>query len=260
MIEACNWTHHWRVLSEPFVENIVWIGCVIALAAAVQSLAGFGFALVAIALLPFFLSLQLAVPLVLIMCLLSNLTLWIYYRDSFQWQIIAPLVISALITLPMGLIGFRYIPESVALKVLGSFIVLYVAYDIVCLVRPVLAAPPLTSPRWAYLFGAVSGFLTGAFTTGGPPLVMYANSKGWSPEEFKGNLPAVYVVALTSALTGHYFQGHLTAELWAIALYSLPLLAIGMGTGLLLAKKVNATSFKRIVLSLLAVIGLRMIW
>jgi uncharacterized protein len=242
------------------LENIGWIGCVIALAAAVQSLTGFGFALVAIALLPFFLSLQLAMPLVLIMCLLNSLALCIYYRDSFQWSAIAPLILSALLALPIGLIGLRYVPEAIALKALGGFIVLYVAYDILCLVRPVFSTPELASPRWAYLFGAASGFLTGAFTTGGPPLVMYAHSKGWSPEEFKGNLPAVYVVALTFALTGHYFQGHLTAELGAIALYSLPLLAVGMGTGLLLSKKVDATTFKRIVLSLLAVIGLRMIW
>jgi uncharacterized protein len=194
------------------------------------------------------------------MCLVSNIALWIYYRDSFRWQIIAPLVLSALLALPVGLIGLRYVPEGIALKALGSFIVLYVAYDVLCLVRPVLAAPVLTSPRWAYLFGAISGFLTGAFTTGGPPLVMYANSKGWSPEEFKGNLPAVYVVALTFALTGHYFQGHLTLELGKLALHTLPLLAIGIGTGVFLSKKIDANSFKRIVLCLLGVIGLRMIW
>ncbi|MEL7522786.1 MAG: TSUP family transporter, partial [Cyanobacteria bacterium J06553_1] len=96
--------------------------------------------------------------------------------------------------------------------------------------------------------------------TGGPPLVMYANSKGWSPEEFKGNLPGVYVVALTFALTGHYFEGHLTPELWKIALYCTPFFAIGMGLGILLSKKIDATSFKRIVLSLLSVIGLKLIW
>ena len=44
------------------VEDIVWISGVIALAAVVQSLAGFGFALVAIALLPFFLDLSRPFP------------------------------------------------------------------------------------------------------------------------------------------------------------------------------------------------------
>ncbi|MEL6552176.1 MAG: sulfite exporter TauE/SafE family protein [Cyanobacteria bacterium J06621_11] len=238
------------------MENILWIGGIIGLAAAVQSLAGFGFALVAIAVLPFFLDLQVAIPLVLMMCLINSIGLWVYYRDSFDWKAIAPLVISALISIPIGLVGLHYVPEEVARKVLGAFIVLYVAYDILKLVTPLFAMPPLESPRWAYLFGAISGVLTGAFTTGGPPLVMYANSKEWSPEQFKGNLPGVYVVALTFALSGHYFEGHLTPELMEIALWSTPLFALGMGLGILLSKKIDAIGFKRIVLSLLGVIGL----
>ncbi len=243
-----------------FVENILWIAGVIGLGAAVQSLSGFGFALVAISLLPFFLDLQLAIPLVLLMCLLSSLSLWVCYRDSFRWQAIAPLALSALVTIPLGLVGLHYVPEGVARKVLGSFIVLYVAYDLLRLVSPVVSMPALESPRWAYLFGGISGFLTGAFTAGGPPLVMYANSKAWSPEEFKGNLPGVYVVALAFALTGHYFEGHLTPELMEIALYSTPLFIVGTGAGIALSKKIDANNFKRIVLSLLGVIGLRLIW
>ena len=242
------------------MENIVWISGVIGLAAAVQSVAGFGFALVAIALLPFFLDLSRAIPLVLIMCLLSSLGLWIYYRDSFRWQAIMPLVLSALACIPIGLVGLHYVPEDIARKVLGSFIVLYVAYDILRLIVPVLSMPKLESPSWAYFFGGISGFLTGAFTTGGPPLVMYAHSKEWSPEEFKGNLPGVYVVALTFALAGHYFEGHLTPELWKMALYTVPMFVVGMGVGILLSKKVDAEGFKRLVLSLLCVIGLKLIW
>lgn len=242
------------------MENIVWISGVIGLAAAVQSLAGFGFALVAIALLPFFLDLSLAIPLVLIMCLLSSVGLWIYYRDSFRWQAVMPLILSALVSIPIGLVGLQYVPEDIARKALGSFIVLYVAYDILRLIVPVLSMPKLESPYWAYFFGSISGFLTGAFTTGGPPLVMYAYSKEWSPEEFKGNLPGVYVVALTFALAGHYFEGHLTPELWKIALFTVPMFTVGMGAGILLAKKVDAQSFKRLVLFLLCVVGLKLIW
>lgn len=242
------------------MADIFWISGVIALAAAVQSLAGFGFALVAIALLPFFLDLSLAIPLVLMMCLLNSLVLWIYYRDSFQWRAIAPLVLSALLFIPIGLIGLHYVSEDIACKALGGFIVLYVAYDSWHLVMPVASRPKLASPYWAYLFGSLSGFLTGAFTTGGPPLVIYAHSKGWSPEEFKGNLPGVYVVALAFALMGHYFEGHLTAELWKLALYTTPMIAVGMGVGILLSKKIDAKSFKRLVLSMLGVIGLKLIW
>ncbi|MEO1619922.1 MAG: sulfite exporter TauE/SafE family protein [Cyanobacteria bacterium J06632_3] len=237
-----------------------WIGGIVGLAAAVQGIAGFGFALVAIALLPFFLELQVAMPLALMMCLLSSFGLLVYYREHFDWRAVAPLVTAAIFFIPIGLIGFHYVPEAIARKALGAFVVLYVCYDILRLTTSLFVMPTLESSRWGYLFGAISGFLTGAFTIGGPPLVMYANSKSWSPEEFKGNLPGVYVVALTFALAGHYFEGHLTRELFELALWSLPLFAVGLTVGILLSQKIDAASFKRIVLFLLGIIGMGFIW
>jgi uncharacterized protein len=242
------------------LDNILWVSGIVGLAAFVQSVAGFGFAMVAIALLPFFLDLDLAAPLVLTMCLLSSLSLCVYHREHLDWGAIAPLMISALVAIPLGLVGLNYLPDAIARKLLGSLIILYVAYDLLRLVMPALSPPQLKSSAWAYLFGGFSGFLTGAFTAGGPPLVIYANARDWSPEAFKGNLPAVYVVALTFALAGHYFEGHLTLELGKIALYSLPLFAVGMGVGIWLSKHIDAVSFKRIVLFVLGLIGLRLIW
>jgi uncharacterized protein len=237
------------------VENIVWIACVIGLATAVQSVAGFGLALVAISLLPFFLDLQMAIPLVLLMSLLNNLGLLVYYRKHFQWRAIAPLAIASLVMIPVGLWGLHAVPDAIARKCLGGFIALYVAYELLRLFLPALQRQAFTAPYWAYVLGGLSGFLTGSISTGGPPLVMYANSQAWSPESLKANLPAVYVVALSFALSGHYFEGHLTAELGQIALWSLPLFALGMGLGLFLSKRIDAVSFKRIVLALLAIIG-----
>ncbi|MGB3300464.1 MAG: hypothetical protein WBA76_19550 [Phormidesmis sp.] len=68
------------------------------------------------------------------------------------------------------------------------------------------------------------------------------------------------VVALMFALAGHYAEGHLTPELWKLALYTTPMIAVGMGVGILLSKKINANRFKRLVLALLGVVGLRLIW
>lgn len=242
------------------MENIWYVSGAIGLAAFVQSVAGFGFGLVAIAFLPLFLPLSLAIPLVLLMSFLSNLVMWIYHRASFELSYVVRLMVSALLMIPIGLVGLQYLTEETTRKVLGEVVVLYVAYDITRLVFPALQMPLLSSPRWAYLFGGTAGLLTGAFTTPGPPLVLYANSKGWSPEEFKGNLPAVYVVAIAFTLCGHFAEGHLTPELARIAFYCLPMFSVGVCVGILLSQKIDVVVFKRIVLVLLGVIGLKLIW
>lgn len=228
----------------------------IGLAACVQNIAGFGFALVAIALLPFFVSLPLATPLVLLAALFSSLTLVIRHRKSFDIKAIAPLVVSALVMIPLGLSAVNYLPKDAALRTLGGFIFLYVIYSMLRMRTTLLDVPTLSAP-WAYILGGLSGFLTGAFTISGPPLVVYASSQAWSPEKFKGNIPAVFAMAQLSALVGHYFEGSLTPVFWRIALYSIPFFIIGINIGIRLSAQVDAKLFKQIVLALLGCIGLK---
>ncbi|MEM9807079.1 MAG: sulfite exporter TauE/SafE family protein, partial [Cyanobacteria bacterium P01_D01_bin.56] len=167
----------------------LWIGLIVGLASFVQSLTGFGFALVAVSLLPFFMDLQPAVTLVLIVNLVGNIALWWYYRDSFEWSRIIHLSGAGLLTIPIGVLGLHYIPEHLALQILGALVLIYVCYS-----GLQLSLPELNGRRWAYAFGAASGVLTGAFNTGGPPIVIYGNCNEWSPEEFKGNLPGAFSV------------------------------------------------------------------
>jgi len=45
------------------------------------------------------------------------------------------------------------------------------------------------------LFGAVSGFIAGAFMSGGPPLTLYLYSKMHDPRDMKGTLQATFIIA-----------------------------------------------------------------
>lgn len=235
--------------------EILAIGIIIGLASLVQSLTGFGFALVAIALLPMLMDLQAAVPLIVMTSLLGNIVLCWYYRDSVDWSSLLPLVLAALITIPLGVIGLNYVPEHLALRGLGGLVLAYVLYDGCQLTLPILS-----SPRWAYAFGAMSGVLTGAFNTGGPPVVIYANCNQWSPEEFKGNMPSVFAVSSVIAMAGHYWQGHLTYSVLQTALYAAPFFAAGLVLGIVLSKWINADVFRQIVLFLLGAMSLKLIW
>ncbi|MEM8806026.1 MAG: sulfite exporter TauE/SafE family protein [Cyanobacteria bacterium P01_G01_bin.38] len=234
----------------------IWIiGSIIGLAAFVQSLTGFGFALVAISLLPLLMDLHAAVVLVVIASLVGNLVLCWCYREGFEWQAVVPLMAAALLTIPIGIVGLQYVPDHLALRILGGFVLAYVLYD-----GFKFALPELVSPTWAYAFGAMSGVLTGAFNTGGPPIVIYANCNGWSPEQFKGNIPGVFMASSLIAMAGHYFQGSLTVDLWRVALYAAPFFAGGLIAGIVLSKRIDPSLFRQVVLVLLGVMSLRLIW
>ena len=236
------------------MPDTLWIGLIVGLAALVQSLTGFGFALVAVSLLPFFMDLQLAIALVIAVGLLGNISLWWYYRDDFEWTRVIHLSAAALATIPVGVVGLHYVPEHLALQVLGVMVLAYVSYSLLQLSLPVL-----TGRSWAYAFGAASGVLTGAFNIGGPPLVIYGNCNQWSPEQFKGNLPGMFSVLSVAAIATHLWQGDFNQELLLQVGYASPFFIGGLGLGLWLSNYIDAASFRQGVLVLLGVLGLKLL-
>ena len=239
---------------DPTMTDSLWIGLIVGLAALVQSLTGFGFALVAVSLLPLFMDLHLAVSLVSAVSLVNNVALWWYHRDSFEWSRVAHLSAAALVTIPVGVIGLQYVPEHLALQGLGLLVLAFVVYS-----GLQLSLPELTGRPWAYAFGAASGVLTGAFNVGGPPIVIYASCNQWSPQQFKSNLPGVLCVLSSVAIATHFWQGDFDATLMTQVGYASPFFAAGLGLGLWLSNYIDAAAFRQVVLVLLGGLGLKLL-
>ncbi len=227
---------------------------VIFLAALTQSITGFGFAIVSMSFLPKIIGLQTAVPLVTLVSVIANIVIWFSYRRDYNFKAVKQLIIASLITTPVGVLLLDYIPEVIALKGLGIIILGYIIYDWLN-----LTLPSFKPAIWAYLFGAMSGILNGAYTVGGPPVIIYANCRRWHPQEFKGNLTAVFFFSSLLAVLAHGWQGNITISVRQFAVYSFPGFAIGLWLGIILSHKINPFIFRRITLALLVVAGLRLL-
>ncbi len=239
---------------ELYGNEYLIVGGIVFLAALTQSITGFGFAIVSMSFLPEVTGLQTAVPLVTLVNIIANIVIWYAYRKNCNFNAVKQLIIASLIATPIGVLLLDRIPEAIALKGLGIIIFSYVLYDGLN-----LALPNLKSSGWAYLFGAMSGILNGAYTVNGPPLIIYANCCHWHPQEFKGNLTAVFFFSSLLAAIAHGFQGNITLSVVRFAVYSLPGFALGLWLGIILSKKINPVMFKRVTLALLLVSGLRLL-
>ncbi|MEM7065053.1 MAG: sulfite exporter TauE/SafE family protein [Cyanobacteria bacterium P01_B01_bin.77] len=239
---------------DPTMTDSLWIGLIVGLASLVQGLTGFGFALVAVSLLPVFMELQLAVSLVIAVGLIGNVVLWWYYREGFEWSRIMHLAVAALITIPLGVMGLQYVPEHLALQGLGMLVLGYVAYSWLQ-----LSVPELRGRSWAYAFGAASGVLTGAFNIGGPPIVIYATCNEWSPQEYKSHLPGMLCVLSLVAIATHLWQGDFDRALITQIGYATPFFMTGLGLGIWLSRYIDAAIFRQVVLVLLGGIGIKLL-
>ncbi|MEM6256293.1 MAG: sulfite exporter TauE/SafE family protein [Cyanobacteria bacterium P01_D01_bin.156] len=223
-------------------------------AAFVQGVSGFGFALVAMPILSGVTSIQTAAPLVALTTLTNNLLLCLYYRQSFNRTVVKNLLLGSVLGIPIGFLALEYLPTALMLITLGIIIV---GYSIYSLVSPVI--PVLKSKLWAYGAGFLSGILLGCFNLPGPPIILYGSSQRWSQELFKGNLSSFFWISVAIVVVGHGLQQRISADIMRQFLMAFPSLLLGLCCGVALAKKFDPNVFRKIVTILLSMVGVRLI-
>ena len=226
---------------------VVFLGCF------TQSLTGFGVALVTMALLPSLIGLQIATPLVALVGIVLEVLILIRYRESLKFKSILGLIVSCMVAIPVGVIYFRKLDENIALFLLGLIILLYAIYALWG-----FRLPTLYHPAWAWIFGFAGGLLGGAYNTSGPPAVVYGNCRKWTPQEFKSNLAGYFLVGSVVVVFTHWLSGNFTSEVWFDFWITLPALLIGFILGQSLDKWIDPELFRKIVLVMLVVLGIRL--
>lgn len=224
------------------------------LAIFVQATTGFGLALVSMPLLVATVGIQVAAPLVALIALLGELAILIRYREALTLRAVALATGAGLFGVPLGILFLRRVDERPVTLLLG---VLLLSYALYALFSPRL--PRLEHPGWAAGLGFLGGLLSGAYNTGGPPIIIYGTCRRWEPAAFKSNLQGYFLVIGLMTLGGHVFNGMFTPVVWHHVLYALPGAALGLIAGLGLGERIDPRRFRQAVFLLLAVLGVRLL-
>ena len=228
---------------------------VIFLAVFTQSLAGFGVALVAMALLPDLIGIQRATPLVALVGLTLEFFLLLRYREALNINAIWRVALASIIGIPLGIWVLKSVSDRLVLLGLGVVIAGYAIYALLD-----LHLPSLEKSAWAYGFGLVAGMLGGAYNTSGPPVIIYGNCRRWLPAEFKSNLQGFFMLNSILVVIGHVINQTLTPVVWEDFLWVLPAVGLGIITGISLDRYLDPLRFRKVVLWLLVAMGLRLIF
>jgi uncharacterized membrane protein YfcA len=239
-------------------EQII-VTFIIFLAVFTQSLSGFGFALVAMTFLPAVLGIYQATPLIALVMATIEIFLLIHYRKALKITAIWPIIASSIAGIPLGIYFLSRLDERITMTVLGVIIVSYTLYALIEAFTPLIRLPELKHVAWAYLAGFLAGVLGGAYNTSGPPVIIYGHSKRWPTTEFKSNLQAFFVITSLIIVLGHAWDHNLSPAIWAYFLWSIPAMMIGIIAGTRLDKFIKPEIFRRVVLVLLLIMGMRLI-
>lgn len=224
---------------------------VLLLAAVLQGFLGFGFGIVSMAGLTLTTGLVHAAGVVNIASLiLMAAVIWLLRRDV-SWKGVGRLLPGVLVGVALGVAALGALDGRLLIRVLGVYILGCALFN--------LAAPRLP-PRESVLadvaVGLFSGALSGAFNTGGPPLVVHLYRRPEPPAALKGTIQAIFLAMSLARLPLAILQGQLGAAAWTGAAVGLPGVLVGLAAGLALGRRVPARQFRRLSWAALGVLGL----
>ncbi|MFW5501097.1 MULTISPECIES: sulfite exporter TauE/SafE family protein [unclassified Maridesulfovibrio] len=221
----------------------------------VQGLTGFGAALVAMPLLAFIIDIKLAVPICTLCGLFININMTHKLRNNFDRSKILPLIIGSI---PGSIFGTLVLKE-----VNGDYIRLFLGLLITAFAGYSLISKPIRlhiSNKWGYLAGFLTGSIAAAVSAGGPPSIIYTSIQGWKKETIKATLVCFFLFSGTLAATGHLLSGLTTFYAFKMFLASALPIVLGTYLGNKLSCCISEEFYRRIVMTLLVIMGLMLIF
>ena len=226
-----------------------------ALSSFVQRVSGFGSGIVVMMFMPHFMPVHISTPALSTLFSVGT-TSWnaVRYRRHISFRTILPLLAAALIAIPVAVHFAATVPAAVFKAILGAVLILLSVYFL--FFEKKVRFRPTTASGLA--MGTVSGTLTGLFSTGGPPVVLYLTQALPDKDVYFATIQFFF------ALTGIYSTavriagGVIRADILPYAAVGFIGCLAGNYLGGLVYDRLNPTVFRRVIYIGMIVSGISM--
>ncbi|MFW5857765.1 MAG: TSUP family transporter [Planctomycetota bacterium] len=230
-----------------------WVCVIFLCGGAVQGTAGFGFGLTALALLGLVTDLRDAAVLVLFGALAINAIILLRVGRHFRLERMRPFLLLSLAGVPLGVLGLARLDLSILHLFLGVLLLASAVQRWI---------PALAARRWHPLWcgaplGLLSGLLSGAFGTGGPPAVAYVAAQQFARERYAATLQVIFAVAGLFRLGVLSRTDLLTAPVAGLGLFGALFAVAGALAGLRLQGRLSQQALAAVISVCLFLFGLR---
>lgn len=216
--------------------------------------AGFGGGLTTMPLITLLLPVKMAAPMSVIVGTATALYATWLSRKETDWKSAAVLIAFSLLGIPVGVYALSYLPDYIMKVGLGVFLIIYSFYSLF------IPRLPVYDKRWiAAPMGAVAGALGAAFSTNGPPVVIYGMLRNLGPAAFRGTLNAFFTANNIAIIGGLATSGILTISTIKLVVFCIPTMILGSIVGQYVHKRIPVSVFRIMVFILLIASGAMLI-
>jgi uncharacterized protein len=233
--------------------ELLFIALGLCLAAAVHGTIGFGFGLIALALLGNLVDLKQSSMLLAFSSL--PLVCWIAWslRRHFRWKEVWILQVCSVAAIPFGVHFLEATNRQTLSVALGVVLIAAAGQSL---------TPGLSARRWHPVWlgvpaGLFSGLLSGAFATGGPPIVAYLSSRRLGRLETSAAIQMVFLPTMLMRIAEFARRGLLTGELVGTGLLGGIFVITGAFLGTTFLRRISEGTFRRLVMTALFLLGIR---
>ena len=231
------------------VSELAGIAIAIAIAAFVQSISGFGLALLSVPLMSLFTDVRLAVVVVNLIGLVTTSAQAVKERQHADVGLANRITIAAILGMPIGLVAFIFLSET-WLKVGLGVVVLVITFY---LMRGFTLVA--TSKTMDWIFGGISGALSTSVGTNGPPLVFLFQARQFPQENFRATISRIFIFSNIVTVAIFAVAGKITQDALIAFIVAVPVLIVAIAIGFWARKFINQKRFRILVLTLLAISG-----
>jgi len=219
---------------------------IIFFASLTQSLIGFGFSLISVAILVNFYEVKLVVAMVLIFNFIIDFIIWYRNRHLVQIKKIILLFFASIVGMPVGVYLLLILNANI-LKFIAGFIILLTAITMLFGFTSKLKNKKST----IISIGFVSGLLQGSVHVGGPPIALFLANYNMERKVFRANIIAYFTLLNIVTIFWFIYKGLFTEEVLINTAYLLPGLVLGLILGIVLVNKIKEGLFRKIVLGII---------
>ena len=238
-------------------EDWLIVAVVMLIAGSVKGIAGLGLPTVAISLMVFFFDAHIALGLIVLPLLFSNM-LQAWQSGQPKW------VLSNFWSFFIVIVISIFIASSFANRVNERIIYLLIAIGICLFLISQKKLPKLNLGNkyhnfYAGVTGCFAGILGGLTTAWGPPTVIYLRILGLEKEQFVRTTGWIFLIGGIPLTLGYWFGGILTTELIPLGLLGSVFAMLGVIIGKQFRPKVSEKRFVLIIDIILALMALNLL-
>ncbi len=223
---------------------------IVFMAALVHSTLGFGTALVAMPLLVMVLDVNVATPLVGLTMLTTIALLLVGSWRDLDVRSALHLLAASVFGIPVGLLILRFAPQDAFKAGLGILLIAVGLYNLRTAILP-----KLEHIRWTHGFGFLSGVLGGAYNVNAAPVAVYGILRRWPPEHFRATLQGYFFPSTLLIVASHGLAGLWSANVFGFYLPAVPAVILGVVLGQMIAVRIPAARFQRVLYVALMALG-----